>query len=214
MFSALLFTTLAISSPQVPEVQPIAVEKPLPSDCLYAIMLIQCEGDTEKEPVPHKDQWKDVSEAIQHIAVKWQIMDPRECRYFMSNRDDFHGDLQILRTRYHQFKDIPRIEEIAGRFPDKDTINKCIQFNRAFRKHLETRMLWESDRADLFRAVIAETDYAYKAWSLMCEIKGDLFYVTYRREALKKYMDLVKQKKPWDSGEIPDYVPSWRFQQR
>ena len=44
----------------------------------------------------------------------------------------------------------PRIAD-ANALPDRETINDHIRFNRAFRKNMELRMAWESDRADFIR---------------------------------------------------------------
>ncbi len=207
LFSALLLL-LAFSSP----CQSQESDEPLPSDCLTAMMYLTAPAGTP-EQVPDEDRWKGISLAVQHIAIRWQIMDKRECNYIMKNRDDFVNDLEFLRSRYQEFKDMPLVEECFGRFPPANQINNCLQFNRAFHKNLETRLVWEQDRAPLIRQVMDENDWAYKVWNTMRDCQNDMQYITYRRQAIQKYKDLVGKKR-WDDWEIPDYVPIWRFQQR
>ena len=108
-------------------------------------------------------------------------MDPRELRYVLTKVEDFQDDLDFLRKRRIDLAEAPRIAE-ANLLPDRETINDHIRFNRAFRKNMEMRMAWESDRADFIRGVIDENEMLYKIWDAIRDGKSDMHYVTTRRQ--------------------------------
>lgn len=150
-----------------------------------------------------------VRDAIHKTAVAWEIMDPREERYLMAARDDFEPDLNLLRKRYADLADAPTLAD-CHRLPDRRIVNELIKFNRAFRKHLEEREMWEPDRADLFQQAMQETDRFYHQWDAVRDAQCDFYYVTVRRAALKKFRDSLGTD-AFAAGVMPSYVPEWRF---
>jgi hypothetical protein len=161
------------------------------------------------EQVPPPERWAIVQAAIHETAVSWEILDPREMRYVLAQPDDFQTDLDFLRKRRVELADAPPVAD-ADRLPDRRLMNDYIQFNRAYRKNLDMRMLWEADRADRIGEVVRETDRLYKMWDAMREAKCDFHYVTYRRQSLKKLKDALGPE-AYMAGEMPPYVPEWRF---
>lgn len=174
---------------------------------LAATLLTAPPGTPEQAPAP--EQWAAVQAAIHQTAVEWEILDARETRYVMARVEDFEADLELLRRRYAELRDAPKLAD-AARFPDRRTVNDLIRFNRAYRKHLETRQVWEADRADAIRAAVLETDRLYRVWDAVRDARCEFYYVTVRRQALKKLQETVGDD-AYARGELPPYVPEWRF---
>jgi hypothetical protein len=180
----------------------------LPSDLLMATMMLSAPIGTP-EQVPPPERWAVVQSAIHQTAIDWEILDPREARYVLAQPEDFQGDLDFLRKRRIEFADFPKIAD-AAQLPDRRLMNDYIQFNRAYRTNLEKRLVWEADRADRIGEVMRETDRLYKLWDAMREAKCDVHYVTYRRQSLKRLKEGLGSE-GYMAGEMPPYVPDWRF---
>lgn len=178
------------------------------SDLILAAALLTAPVGTP-EQIPSEEQWTVVRDAIHKTAVDWEIMDPRETRYVLATREDFELDLNLLRKRYSELADAPRLSD-CQRLPDRQIVNELIRFNRAFRKHLEERQAWEADRADLFHIAIQETDRLYRHWDAVRDAQCDFYYVTVRRSALKKLRDAIGED-AFSTGHMPHHVPDWRF---
>jgi hypothetical protein len=181
------------------------------TDLILAATLLTAPVGTPEQPPP-EDRWITVRDAVHQTAVAWELMDPRETRYIMATRGDFEADLNLLRKRYADLADAPRLSE-CRRLPDRQMVNELIKFNRAYRKNLEERQAWESDRADLFHAAIQETDRLYRQWDAVRDAQTDFYYVTVRRTALKKLRDAIGTD-AFTAGRMPPYVPEWRFASR
>ncbi len=178
------------------------------SDLVLAAAMLTAPVGTP-EITPHPDRFKIVCEAVHKTAINWEIMDERESRYMLANADDFQGDLDILRTRYEALKDAPKIAD-AQRFPDRCTISHLIKFNREYKKYLEERLLFESDRADVIEEAIQETDACYRQWDSLQDAQCPFYYLTHRRMMLKKFRDYIGEE-AFATGQVPPYVPEWRF---
>lgn len=161
------------------------------------------------EITPDIERWSAVRDAVHETAVKWEIMDKREERYMLACREDFQADLDILRKRYHELKDAPMLVD-CHRLPDRKLSNDLIKFNRQFRTHLEERVVWEADRADLIDEAIKETDRCYRDWDAIRDAQCEFYYCSVRRAALKKYRDSIGEE-AYNQGKFPSYVPEWRF---
>ena len=181
-----------------------------PYDLVLAATLLTAPPGTP-EPVPDADRWPAVQAALHQTAVEWEILDSRETRYVMSRVEDFEADLNLLRRRYAELADAPKLSD-AARFPDRRAVNDLIRFNRAYRKHLETRQVWEADRADAIRAAVLETDRLYRVWDAVRDARCEFYYVTVRRQALKKLKEMIGDD-AYSLGELPPYVPEWRFRE-
>lgn len=214
---ALILLTLPLPAQwQSPEVT--AAPRPVPSvapslasDQSQALCYLTAPRGTP-EAVPCEKRWVAVRDAIHQRAIALEIMDPREDRYLLTIPADWPHDLEILRGRYDELKDAPRLEA-CNLLPSRSKINDLIKFNRDFRKHIEERMIWEQDRLDLFHEVLAETDACYRLWDLARDAQCDFYYVTVRRIALKK----LKHGLPEEDRAVlrmPPFVPDWRFQSK
>ena len=178
------------------------------ADLLMAAMLLTAPVDTP-EPVPPEERWPVVRDAVHKTAVDWELMDPRETRYVLATREDFTADLNLLRRRHADLAGAPKLAD-CRRLPDRRTVNDLIRFNRAYRKHLEQRQVWEPDRTDVLQAAILETDRLYKLWDALRDAQCDFYYVTVRREALKRYREAVGAD-AFLGGAAPPFVPDWLF---
>lgn len=179
-----------------------------PSDLVLAAMLLSAPVGTI-EQAPTQDRWPILQSALHKTAIEWEILDSRETRYVLAKLDDFQEDLDFLRKRRVDFENLPKVAE-SERLPTRQLINDYIRFNRAYRKNLETRLLWEPDRADIIGDAIQETERLYKIWDAMRDAKCEFHYVTVRRLALRKLEDMMGSD-AYTSGDLPPYVPEWRF---
>jgi hypothetical protein len=178
------------------------------SDVLFAVMLLSAPIGTPEQS-PTAERWPAIQAALHHTAIEWEILDPRETRYVLAKHEDFQGDLDFLRKRKAELAEAPKVIDSA-RLPDRAMINDAIRFNRSFRKHLETRLAWESDRAVLIGEVINENERLYRMWDAIRDAKSDLTYITTRRLALLRLRDMLGPE-TYEKGETPPYVPDWRF---
>jgi hypothetical protein len=149
--------------------------------------------------------------AMQALAVQWEILDPRETRYILARAEDFISDLNLLRRRHHDLADGPSLQD-GLRFPDRDVVNDLLAFNRAYRQHLTMRQPVELVRCWELRAALQETDYLYQIWDTVRDARCDYYYVTVRRQALKKLRKMLGDE-AYYFGRLPPHVPLWRFQE-
>ncbi len=161
------------------------------------------------QPAIDSADWPAVQEALQSLAVEWEILDSREVRYVLARAEDFENDLNLLRRRYQDLKDAPRLND-SHRFPDRGTVNDLLAFNRAYRRYLDGRQALEQDRGQCLRAALKETDSLYQVWDAVRDARCEYYYITVRRQALKRLRQMIGQE-AYDAGELPPYVPVWRF---
>lgn len=139
-------------------------------------------------------------------AVGLEIMDDRERRYLLANEDDFESDLDILRDRYGRLKDAPFVAE-AERFPDRMTVNEYLDFNRAYRRHVDAAILTRTMRDGLW-----EIDQLYYIWDTVRDSRCEYYYITTRRDALARLRDMIGPE-DFATATLPPYVPLWRFRE-
>lgn len=179
-------------------------------ECILAMVLLVAPPGS---PVPDVtvEEFPALQAALHFYGVEWEILDPREAKYVLTRFEDFQSDLDLLRKRHQDLKDVPKISD-SKRFPDRSTVNEMLSFNRQFRKHLETSQLIESHRANHYGLAMRETDRLYQIWDSVRDARCDFYYVTVRRQALKKLKCLIGTE-AYFGGELPPYVPTWRFQE-
>ena len=147
---------------------------------------------------------------LQHVAVQWEILDPREVRYILVRTEDFASDLNLLRRRCRDLVDAPYLSD-CQRFPDRATVNDLLSFNRAYRQHIDVRQPVELAHWWDLRAVLQETDQLYQIWDTVRDARCEYYYVTVRRQALKKLREMLGEE-AYYSSKLPPHVPIWRFQ--
>jgi hypothetical protein len=148
---------------------------------------------------------------LQSLAVEWEILDPREVRYVLVRPEDFASDLSLLRRRYHDLADAPPVCD-AERFPERATINEYLAFNRAYRQQIDVGLPAESSRWWELRSALQETDHLYYVWDTVRDARCEYYYVTVRRQALKRLREMLGDE-AYCASRLPPFVPLWRFQE-
>jgi len=178
-----------------------------PLDYLLAVALLTAPVDGS-EATP--DVYASLSPTIQAVAIQWEILDPREVRYVLTRSEDFASDLKLLRRRYQELASAPPVSD-CQRFPDRATISDLLTFNRAYRQHLDSRLSVELVRWWDLREAVQEADRLYQVWDTVRDARCDYYYVTVRRQALKRLRDTIGPE-AYYGGRLPPHVPLWRFQ--
>jgi hypothetical protein len=187
-------------------------EPPPASDCVTATMMITAPEETPVE-IPTGKRFQEMVYAIHTVAIGMQIMDEREKGYFFTSNVTFTSDMNIIRRRHNDLKDVPMIESM-GRFPSREMIYPLVKFNRDFNCKMTERMRWESDRADFYRLVLEENRQLFEIWDSLMDANSPHMMVNYRRYYLKVFkckLEKMQGEGAFLTGELPDYVPSWRF---
>ncbi len=148
--------------------------------------------------------------ALQSLAVQWEILDPREVRYVLTREEDFASDLQLLRRRFRDLAGAPALND-CQRFPDRAAVTDLLAFNRAYRQNIDVRQPLELPQWWALREVLQETDRLYQVWDTVRDARCEYYYITVRRQALKKLQEMVGPE-AYLTGRLPPHVPLWRFQ--
>lgn len=177
-------------------------------ELLVAAMLLTIPPGNPCAP-PDAADWPKLKEAVVRVALEWEILDSREAKYYFMRPEDFCGDVNMLRRRYRELEGAPKLAE-AQRLPAEAVAAELVRFNRAYHKHIEARCRHETDRAVALQVVLDETKQLYQIWDAVRDSRRDCFYVTARRQSLRKLRDLVGDE-AYRRGELPPAVPTWRF---
>jgi hypothetical protein len=175
---------------------------------LLAAALLTAPADKDLAVSP--DLFPTVAPAVQRLALKWEILDPREVRYVLTRPEDFAADLKLLQRRYHELANAPPLAD-AQRFPDRATVSELLAFNRAYRQKMDTRQSIEVVHWWEYREAVQEADRLYQIWDTVRDARCDYYYVTVRRHALQKLRDTLGPENYY-TATLPPHVPIWRFQ--
>ena len=181
-----------------------------PLDYVLAVALLSGSPDAEVPPEAAAE-FAAVRPTLKALAVAWEVLDPREARYILKQAESYPTDLKLLRKRYRDLADAPPLHDCM-RFPDRALINDLLAFNRAYRQHLDSRQAIELVHWWELREAIQETDRLYQVWDTIRDARCDYYYITVRRQALKKLRQMVGPD-AYGSADLPPHVPLWRFQE-
>ena len=137
------------------------------TEIAFVVSLIVAPPFTPSLDIEQKD-WLKTQSAAWTVAINLEIMDSRETQFIFANFFEHKSDLDILRKRYQDLKDVPSIKD-AERFPNHKEVMEMIYFNRAFRGHVEKRMWLEKDRTQLYQSILNETDYSEREYNATLE---------------------------------------------
>lgn len=182
-----------------------------PFDCLLAVALLTAPPETV-DPVQTPEAYAGIRPVMQRLALQWEILDPQELPYLLVRPEDFFSDLNLLRRRYEELADAPPLSD-AQRFPAIETITEYLTRNRAFKQTLEIRSSCDLHKSWEARATIQETDHLYQIWDSVRDARCEYFYISVRRQALKRVRDTVGPA-TYYAGKLPPAVPLWRFEVR
>jgi hypothetical protein len=149
-----------------------------------------------------------VAENIQNLALDWELLDPLEKRYVLTNPVDFERDVKSIQVRYEKLHDAPFIVD-ANRFGTRDLAFEAKTFNVAYISQIQHNLAISYDK-EYWRQSLEETRHLYKVWDLVYDSHCKHYYVTVRREALKNLRDAIGED-AYYSGKLPPPVPLWRF---
>src|SRR5262249_5203163 len=127
---------------------------------------------------------------LQAVAVGWEILDPREGRYFLTRPGGFAPGLPLLRRRHHDPAAAPPLHD-SPPLPSRDLLNAALPVNRAYRQHLTSRQSLELASRWELHETLQETDRLYQIWDTVRDARCDYYYVTVRRQALKKLREAI-----------------------
>jgi hypothetical protein len=178
-------------------------------DHLLAVVLLSAPfGATDSPKLPN--MYPALRTPLQQLAIRWEILDNREVRYILARPEDFVSDLNLLRRRFHELASAPAVED-CQRFPERGIVNDLLAFNRAYRQHIDLRQPVELVHWWELRLALQETDRLYQVWDTVRDARCDYYYVTVRRQALKRLRELVGDE-AYYGGNLPPCVPLWHFQ--
>lgn len=178
------------------------------SDLILAIALIAAEPGTEVQPIA-ATRFEAVRDAVKDEAVRRELLDPREARYWFGDPDSFPLDLDVIRMRARSLSDAPMLAD-GSWLPGPGVSGPAVTFNREFRTNIARRIPWEQDRAALYEDVIGEADRLYAVWGAVLLAGTDAYYVTFRRQSMRLVRDLIGSD-AWARMELPQPVPVHRF---
>lgn len=98
------------------------------------------------------------------------------------------------------------------RFPPRAVACQAMEFNRAYRRHVEGRQLLELHHWWYWQEVLRETDYLFHCWDWLHAAQGgEGRDEEYWRRSLRRLRELVGDE-AYFQGAMPPPVPVWRFQ--
>jgi hypothetical protein len=165
----------------------------------------------EFDPVPSLNEagWKNLRPVIRGLAIQWEILDAREDR--LQRPEHFTIDIQSLRRRFDELADAPHLHDCC-RFPTRAVVGQMLDFNQAYKQHLECLRPLLNDQGDTVRAAIRETNQLHRIWEKVYDARSGIYYVSVRRNALKQLREMVGVD-AYYTGQLPPHVPVWRFQE-
>jgi hypothetical protein len=178
-------------------------------DYLLAVALLTSPADAA-DPAVSAERFAVLRPTLQQVAVQWEILDPREVRYVLAHHEDLASDLQLLRRRYRDLADAPVLSD-GLRFPDRAVVSELLAFNRAYRQRVDNCQAVEMVHWWELRETVQETDRLYQVWDTIRDARCEYYYVTVRRQALKRLRELIGEE-AYYAGNLPPHVPVWRFQ--
>jgi hypothetical protein len=146
---------------------------------------------------------------VRVLALRWEVLDPRESGHLLARADDFKDDLRTLQERFEELRTAPPLCE-ADRFPGRELVSDMMAFNRTYHETIAKRLELDRIHAEELRQALHETDQLHRVWNTVHEINCPYYYVTYRRQALRQLRDLIGEQ-AFYTGNLPPHVPLWRI---
>jgi hypothetical protein len=192
-------------APQQPAA-PAAEPPPSPIEAAIAAFVLDA---AEDEELP-TELAQGVLKALQKLALEREILDPREVRYVLSREEDAASDVKLLRRRNRELKGAPLVSD-SERFAPRTVVSDMLAFNRTYKQHLEAVLAVERVHEQEVQDAITETDFLYQLWDMVRDARCEYYYITVRRQALKRLLETVGPQ-GYYGGNLPPHVPLWRFQ--
>jgi hypothetical protein len=181
----------------------------LPLDYVLAAALLTAPPDAT-DPPGAAETYACLCPMMQHIASGWEILDHREVRYVLTRNEDYKSDMGLLRRRHYDLSDAPPLHDCV-RFPPRSAVTPLLAFNRTYRENLEKLKEVERGRLEELESALQEADRLYQIWDDIRDTRCEYYYITVRRQALKRVRDAIGIV-AYHNGNYPPHVPIWRFQ--
>lgn len=182
----------------------------LPLHYILALGLLTAHPETEAIP-NSAECFADLVPTLKQLATSMEILDPRESKFVLARKEEFHADITMLRRRFHDLVDAPPLNDCM-RFPPRNIVTDFLDVNRAYRKHLENCRMIDSAFHWEVEETLAEVDRLHQLWEEIRDCRCDYYYVTRRRQSLKRARDTMGYENFYN-GTYPPHVPLWRFAQ-
>lgn len=157
------------------------------------------------DPPAHLAESEDMRGALRALAIDAEILDLREAGHVLTRPEDFGNDLALLRNRWSVLWDAPPLID-NERFPCRYTLTCQLALNRELHRHVDAQA-----HGDRRRLVLDELDQAYVQLDTLRDARCAYYYVTVRREALKRLCDQLGPE-AYYAGRLPPCVPLHRLQ--
>lgn len=179
----------------------------LPLETTLAVLILNSDCSiSDKELFSH-------GKSIKQLCVENELIDPREVKFYFWNvppHNNIQYDLDIIRKRRDDLESCPKLFH-SCRFPTRQTALELKAFNVQYREFLENKQIIDPANYFSYQEMIDETKELYDIWSIVDETQSEYYYITVRRQALKKLLDVIGEGAFYD-GALPPIVPLWRFQ--
>lgn len=149
---------------------------------LVAVSLLVTPADTP-EVTPTED-FPSLRECLVTLAVEWELLDPRETTHTFTQPADFLSDLDLMRRRYAELRDAPRVVECL-RYPPRWYAEEMMALNREVKRYVETIANCYPAQAGECGIWLRSLDASYHYWDLVRDAQVDYYHTTVRRRALR-----------------------------
>ena len=134
------------------------------------------------------------------LALRFELLDERELRYKL--------DADLIRHRAWNLMGAPLVAD-AGKLPPRMALTENLAFLRGNLEFVNDCIVGWPEHAEYYKAWRREILALLSFWSTALDSQIDFYYVTVRRERLKKIRDEVGLQ-DWLFNNWPPMIP-WRF---
>nr|BAL55000.1 hypothetical conserved protein [uncultured Planctomycetota bacterium] len=177
------------------------------AETVLAVLLLQMpqlpEAWLQSEQV--RGHWPWLRVCLTAVALDWEILDPREVPYVLTQPESLPVDLHMLRQRQRELADAPCVND-ALIFPRGDTVQQAINFNRACVRWFDEHYAHCRDLPPAKIAYRRQLDELYRVWDTLREVQCDYYMVSVRRQCLKQLRALLGEDS-YREGRLPPPVP-------
>ena len=149
---------------------------------------------------------------LRDVAVRLEVLDPREQGYFLPHPKHFADDLALLRKRYRDLAGAPTLAESAH-LPTPAVAAERLAYNREHHRRLRLLRDGLGPRAAGLDHALAEADRLYHLWDALRDGRSECYYVTVRRQALLKVRRAIGDE-AFFLGALPPAVPVYGYAPR
>jgi hypothetical protein len=180
----------------------------LPLDYVLAVAVLSAPPGAGEVP-PDAAEFASLRGTLQAVALRRELLDPRELDQVLVRAEDFNADLRMLRRRHRDLSEAPPLADCL-RFPDRRLAGELLEFNRAYHKHLTQRQAAGTGERAALEQALAETEQLYEIWDAVRDARSECYFVTARRQALLSLRAALGEH-AYAAGTLPPHVPVWRF---